>query len=63
MEYGLGRILCDKEIAKLHFVLILVLVEYGLGPYEDATDEQEQLRLNPCFSGIWSRTHLIREWT
>ena len=37
-------------------VLILVLVEDGLGDLQAVTDDvQNYMCLNPCFSGGWSR--------
>ena len=36
-------------------VLILVLMEYGLGPVITLI-RKRALSLNPCFNGIWSRT-------
>ena len=36
-------------------VLILVLVEDGLGEYESVTRDVNYKGLNPCFSGGWSR--------
>ena len=41
-------------------VLILVLMEYGLGQYEMTAEAVIRLRsLNPCFNGIWSRTSVL----
>ena len=37
-------------------VLILVLMEYGLGPSIFAFSCHYAWGLNPCFNGIWSRT-------
>ena len=37
-------------------VLILVLVDVGLGPPEMDSTAKLSVRLNPCFSGCWSRT-------
>ncbi len=38
-------------------VLILVLMEYGLGLRRTRTRMSGRVwRLNPCFNGIWSRT-------
>ena len=31
-------------------------MEYGLGRDYSQSHERHQLRLNPCFNGIWSRT-------
>ena len=39
-------------------VLILVLVEDGLGEYESVTRDVNYKGLNPCFSGGWSRSTL-----
>ncbi len=36
-------------------VLILVLVEYGLGATEMQSNVDTVKSLNPCFGGIWSR--------
>ena len=58
MEYGLGR--CQREDVKNGGrVLILVLMEYGLGPQKFAFSNSQKHRLNPCFSGIWSRTRTL----
>ena len=40
-------------------VLILVVMEYGLGQSSEIAKGSSFLRLNPCCNGIWSRT-LIR---
>ena len=37
-------------------VLILVLMEYGLGQMALKDIELQPIGLNPCFNGIWSRT-------
>ena len=54
----------DSEInnseEEVHGVLILVLVDVGLGRVSCATDFQPPPRLNPCFSGCWSRTVLTQ---
>ena len=43
-------------------VLILVLVDVGLGPEEDVLLRTIPCRcLNPCFSGCWSRTALKQD--
>ena len=43
------------------YVLILVLMEYGLGHYVYRYFRcSEVLCLNPCFNGIWSRTTRIK---
>ena len=56
MEDGLGQgILVSFCYCKK--VLILVLVEDGLGlSDEDLQKVLEYCSLNPCFSGRWSRT-------
>ena len=41
---------------KSRSVLILVLVEDGLGEYELTEDAKQIEGLNPCFSGGWSRS-------
>ena len=43
--------------AAVRFVLILVLVDVGLGPLVPALPPPcASASLNPCFSGCWSRT-------
>ena len=54
MEDGLGPEYL-AEVDRLRKVLILVLMEDGLGPLVVHT-QTELLRLNPCFNGRWSRT-------
>ena len=39
-------------------VLILILMEYGLGQLTYDIIRKRSKRLNPCFNGIWSRTFL-----
>ena len=39
-------------------VLILVLVEDGLGVVKNGKKNHNHNRLNPCFSGGWSRRSL-----
>ncbi len=39
-------------------VLILVLIEYGLGLMDYQLNGTSCACLNPCFNGIWSRTQL-----
>ena len=40
-------------------VLILVLVDVGLGPHKQESWVPDiYTRLNPCFSGCWSRTQV-----
>ena len=40
-------------------VLILVLVDVGLGPAFAAESAAAHACLNPCFSGCWSRTSTV----
>ena len=40
-------------------VLILVLVDVGLGRYASMLTSTISNGLNPCFSGCWSRTGVI----
>ena len=40
------------------YVLILVLMEYGLGQQQMRSCVTTLICLNPCFNGIWSRTNL-----
>ena len=47
-------ILIDDE--SVEAVLILVLMEYGLGQGLNIPANREGGCLNPCFNGIWSRT-------
>ena len=56
MEYGLRRHLTSGMFI-VTFVLILVLMEYGLRPmYVPAELGIKVGGLNPCFNGIWSAT-------
>ena len=57
MDVGLGHAWqVAKEFADMA-VLILVLVDVGLGPGESIYQSEPVWRcLNPCFSGCWSRT-------
>ncbi len=55
MEYGLGPVI-KRPLCKITLVLILVLMEYGLGHEFKAGVKKWWRRLNPCFNGIWSRT-------
>ena len=54
MEYGLGlgglQSLGDEQQ-----ILILVLMEYGLGATMASVSVVTRRCLNPCFNGIWSR--------
>ncbi len=56
MEYGLGLAAKTDVVKAVVDVLILVLMEYGLGHGGTFADEATLKRLNPCFNGIWSRT-------
>ena len=48
---------CEHESRRLYRVLILVLMEYGLGRCTVVINTDEVNKgLNPCFNGIWSRT-------
>ena len=40
-------------------VLILVLMEYGLGVMNFKDQVKEVTSLNPCFNGIWSRSSTL----
>ena len=57
MDVGLGRLKSGKWARALRaLVLILVLVDVGLG-HVLCQDALRPVRcLNPCFSGCWSRT-------
>ena len=52
----------DLGLFTVHFsdgevlVLILVLVDVGLGQFTPLSWLLASARLNPCFSGCWSRT-------
>ena len=57
MEHTLGaNRLMKNEI--LYNVLILVLVEHTLGVLNSILFLYKKLRLNPCFSGTYSRRSL-----
>ena len=60
VEDGLGEVPGQDFQNKTYFVLILVLVEDGLGALPYSQKQQRTQRLNPCFSGGWSRSP-IRE--
>ena len=48
----------DYTKAEAQLVLILVVMEYGLGPSRSSASSN--LRgLNPCCNGIWSQTKLV----
>ena len=57
MDVGLGHLSQPLTASALR-VLILVLVDVGLGPLEMWDYRSNRCRLNPCFSGCWSRTIL-----
>ena len=44
--------------AKQWLVLILVIMEYGLGLLKLFLEEKKSIGLNPCYNGIWSRTYI-----
>ena len=57
MDVGLGQNMKTKAELIKEVVLILVLVDVGLGPVALNFHHSNRLvRLNPCFSGCWSRT-------
>ena len=57
MDVGLGQNEGSNPGAALGEVLILVLVDVGLGrPAMQQVWQLPSSRLNPCFSGCWSRT-------
>ncbi len=58
MEYGLGRYLGRYIVRKPTAVLILLLMEYGLGQVISIMDTLTFAGLNPSFNGIWSRTFI-----
>ena len=45
-----------EALSKAGTVLILVLVEDGLGEYKNQIKLLKGASLNPCFSGRWSRS-------
>ena len=55
VEDGLGVTPNHPNGGQFYVVLILVLVEDGLGVCSIWTTFSERYRLNPCFSGGWSR--------
>ena len=57
MEYGLGAFDEASKMSVKQLVLILVLMEYGLGDYTSRHNGVLPSCLNPCFNGIWSRSH------
>ena len=58
MEYGLGH---GVKIFRANQckVLILVLMEYGLGLHGKCSNGHRRHSLNTCFNGIWSRTATV----
>ena len=46
----------SKTLDIVERVLILVLMEYGLGQRVARVVRELMQSLNPCFNGIWSRT-------
>ena len=55
VDVGLGLLSSTCRLQKI-CVLILVLVDVGLGRAFRRVRGPEGIRLNPCFSGCWSRT-------
>ena len=49
-------ILVALGLDEIKGVLILVLMEYGLGLFFWNLQKETPECLNPCFNGIWSRT-------
>ena len=57
MDVGLGPPIFSARMNRTSTVLILVLVDVGLGQRKMFTTALgSERRLNPCFSGCWSRT-------
>ena len=56
MEDGLGAFPVWVNDGDAFDVLILVLVEDGLGERLSVTSSRSWKSLNPCFSGGWSRS-------
>ena len=56
MEDGLGPL--KDYLKEYSSVLILVVVEDGLGQLRDLSPYSILLSLNPCCDGRWSRTYL-----
>ena len=60
MEDGLGVAKTAAQKAASQTVLILVLVEDGLGAEQIRAIFSTDFGLNPCFSGGWSRSVNIK---
>ena len=60
MEDGLGETYKKGEACSLQ-VLILVVMEDGLGVQEIHSHRKNRRRLNPCCNGRWSRSREIVE--
>ena len=56
MDVGLGPRRAEIRAHPQRGVLILVLVDVGLGPVGMSPRTKGTVGLNPCFSGCWSRT-------
>ena len=56
MEHGLGGKGNLANIANIISVLILVLMEHGLGGESDCGQVLTKKSLNPCSNGTWSRS-------
>ena len=56
MEHGLGERMMNKIPGRFNPVLILVLMEHGLGAPAQIAEQKDSLRLNPCSNGTWSRS-------
>ena len=50
-----------RQKRKTRIVLILVVVEYGLGEGTKVTTNTFGICLNPCCGGIWSRSERFGE--
>ena len=56
MEIGLGALMAEFLQVTTSLVLILVVVEDGLGDTQFQFDQFVIAGLNPCCSGRWSRS-------
>ena len=61
MEYGLRGHYVRNLNPKYHFVLILVLMEYGLRGDHKPIQLEDCGGLNPCFNGIWSTSLMTHD--
>ena len=62
VDVGLGRFRRSHD-SQPRRVLILVLVGVGLGHMARTSWIRFYQCLNPCFSGCWSRTRLVKSWS